>query len=250
MKDSPLILVSNDDGITARGICALTEAMRGLGRVVVVAPDRQMSAVSQSITLHRPLRIKKISEDSYTVDGTPTDCVVLAIHEILGRKPDLVVSGINHGPNLGEDVHYSGTVSAAYEGGLKGIPSFAISLVSSECKHFDTAAMFATRLAKKLLVSGLPKGIILNVNVPDLAPDKVGDFVIARQGKRDYGSVIVSKEDPRGKRYYWIGGDDTGFVSIEGSDCNAVNEGKIAITPLKIDITDDESLSMLSELSI
>ena len=250
MSDSPLILVCNDDGIGARGILALEKAMKDLGKVVVVAPDRQMSAVSQSITLHRPLRIKKIAENSYTVDGTPTDCVVLAINEILGKKPDLVVSGINHGPNLGEDVHYSGTVSAAYEGGLKGVPSFAVSLVSRECKSFEAAANFSERLARKLLSSGLPKGIILNVNVPDLPEDKISGYAITRQGKRDYGSLIIAKEDPRGEKYYWIGGNDAGYVDIEGSDCNAIKEGKISITPLRIDITDDDSMSILSELSL
>jgi 5'/3'-nucleotidase len=241
----PLILVSNDDGISARGIRALIKKLKPLGRVVAVAPDQERSAASHSITLHRPLRVKKVGRDLYSVDGTPTDCVMIGMHEVLGEMPDLIVSGINHGANLGDDVHYSGTVSAAFEGGIFGIPSIAVSLVSEDGGDMGAAADFAAKLAKKVLRDGLPKGIILNVNVPPVPAKSIKGYEITKQGKRDYGDVIVEKVDPKGRKYYWIGGDETNFEDITDSDCNAIRAGKISITPLRVNLTDRGFLKKL-----
>lgn len=246
----PLILVSNDDGVDSKGIKYLAKAMGNLGRVVVAAPDGQRSAASHSITLHRPLRVNRLRPDVYSIDGTPTDCIMLAVHELLDERPSLVVSGINHGPNLGDDVHYSGTVSAAYEAGIIGIPAIAFSLMMNDGKYFQTAADFARRLARKVLADGLPEGVILNVNVPDLPPGKIGGVEFTKQGKRDWGDIIVEKVDPRGKKYYWISGDETAFTDIENSDCNAVLRGAISITPLRVDITDHAALREMRDWKI
>jgi 5'/3'-nucleotidase len=244
-RSRPLILVTNDDGLRAQGLRRLAAALRVLGRVVIVAPDQQRSAASHSITLHRPLRLTRMGADMYAVDGTPTDCVMLAVHEILRVKPDLIASGINHGANLGDDVHYSGTVSAAFEGGILGIPSMAVSLAGNGGMHFVTAGLLAQRIAKKMLQSGLPRGIILNVNVPDLPAGEVRGTRITRQGKRNYGGIIVEKLDPRGKKYYWIGGDEAGFEDVPQSDCNAVREGFASITPLRVNLTDRAAAAAL-----
>ncbi len=234
-----LILVSNDDGIYSDGIQLLAHKLKRLAQVVVVAPDREKSAASHSLTLHRPLRIHKIKKNFYAVSGTPTDCITLGVYEILKKKPDLVVSGINRGGNLGDDVHYSGTVSAALEGAIIGIPSIAVSLVSrEEGLRFGPATNFAVKLARKVLQTGLPRGVVLNVNVPDLPQHRIKGYLFCKLGKRNYGDIIVEKMDPRGKKYYWIGGDEAGYTNIEGSDCNAILEGKISITPLKVDVTD------------
>ncbi|MFO1519260.1 MAG: 5'/3'-nucleotidase SurE [bacterium] len=232
-----LILVSNDDGIYSKGIKILAQALKKVADVVVVAPDREKSAASHSLTLHRPLRVTKMSPKVYAVDGTPTDCITLGIYEILKRKPDLILSGINKGGNLGDDVHYSGTVSAALEGAIAGVPSIAMSLVARDRFIFTPAANFAVKLAKRVHAKGLPKGMILNVNVPNLPENQIRGYLWTKLGKRNYGDIIVEKMDPRGKAYYWIGGDETGFEDIKGSDCNAVLESKISITPLQVDVT-------------
>lgn len=245
-KKSPLILVSNDDGVYSEGIRSLAKALTTLGKVIIVAPDQERSAASHSLTLHRPLRTKKIEDDIYSVDGTPTDCITLGVNEILPRKPDIIVSGINKGANLGDDVHYSGTVSAALEGGIMGIPSIAISMMPSESYHFKTAANFAVRLTKKVLETGIPSGIILNVNVPNVPLKLIKGYKFTRQGKRDYGDIIAERIDPRGKRYYWIGGNMMGFKDISGSDCNAIVQNYISITPIKVNLTDHEFLELLA----
>ncbi len=243
-RSRPLILVSNDDGVGAKGLASLVASLRGLGRVVVVAPDQERSAASHSITLHRPLRVDEVAPDTYAVDGTPTDCIMLAIHEIIKERPSLVVSGINHGANLGDDIHYSGTVSGAFEGGIMGIPSMAVSLVGDGEGGFAGAAEVAAEVARRVLEEGLPPGVILNVNVPE---GEIKGIVLTAQGKRNYGGVIVEKVDPRGRKYYWIGGDETGFEDIPGSDCNAVRDGYVSITPLRVNLTDTSSLRKLEE---
>jgi len=248
--DAPLILVSNDDGVRAEGILALARALAPLGRVVVVAPDQERSASSHSITLHRPLRVEGLGPDVYTVDGTPTDCVMLAVHGILSRRPDLIISGVNHGPNLGDDVHYSGTVSVAFEGGILGIPSVAVSSMNDGCGNVAAAAEVGAVIARKVLEEGLPEGIVLNVNVPDMALDEMRGISFTRQGKRHYGGVIVEKTDPRGKKYYWIGGDQSGFDDMHDSDCTAVREGFVSVTPLRVNITDGTQLERLSRWKI
>lgn len=232
------ILISNDDGINSEGIHKLHETLKKLGEVFVVAPDRDQSAVSHSLSLFRPLRLDKVSEYVYSVDGTPTDCINLAINGILrDRKPDLVVSGINKGENLGDDITYSGTVSAAMEGTLLGIPSIAISLVGRSDFNFDYALQYSDIIAKYVLENGLPKDTLLNVNIPNVPSSKISGIMITKQGKRLYDEPIVEKVDPRGKKYYWIGGNELGFIDIENSDLVAVREGYVSVTPIGLDLT-------------
>ena len=245
-----IILVSNDDGIRAAGIRALEAALAPLGDVWVVAPDREQSAASHSLSLHRPLRVESIDERHFAIDGTPTDAVNLGINGILRRKPDLVVSGVNHGGNLGDDVTYSGTVSAAMEGTLLGVPAIAVSLVSHESADFSAAVEFTARLARAVSTCGLPRDTLLNVNVPALAMSAIRGYRITRQGKRRYGDAIVENRDPRGRKYYWIGGEDLGFVPAEGTDCSAIADGYISITPLHLDLTNYASMKALSELAV
>ena len=214
------ILVTNDDGIHAPGINALADALRNLGQVAVVAPDRERSAIGHALTLHHPLRAVKLGPGRYAVDGTPTDCVNLGIHSLLEFKPDIVVSGIiNHGGNLGDDVTYSGTVSAAMEATLMGIPAFAVSLVTSgDGVNYPAAAFFAVKLAELVFTKGLPNDTFLNVNIPDLPVGELLPPLITSQGKRRYEGMIIDKVDPRGRNYYWIGSVDVNFLDIAGSD--------------------------------
>ncbi len=233
-----LILVSNDDGVYSEGIRVLAEKLKRLARVVVVAPDREKSAASHSLTLHRPLRVHQIKKNVYGVSGTPTDCITLGVYEVLKKKPDLIVSGINHGGNLGDDVHYSGTVSAALEGAIMGVPSIAISLVTRDDRpRFVPAATYAVKIARMVLKNGLPHGMVLNINVPNLPKNRIKGYTFCKLGKRNYGDIIVQKLDPRKKKYYWIGGDETGYDDIPGSDCNAILANRVAITPLQVDMT-------------
>jgi 5'-nucleotidase len=249
MEASPLILVSNDDGIHSEGITALADALRDLGEVVVVAPDRERSAVSHSLTLHRPLRVEELGPGRFTVDGTPTDCVNLAVNGILPRRPALVVSGINKGANLGDDVTYSGTVSAAMEGTLLGIPALAISLLGRGGFRFEMAAAFARRLAGWVVERGLPSDTLLNVNVPEPDGEPIRGFALTRMGRRRYGDAIVEKVDPRGKKYYWIGGEELEFVDEEGTDFHAVRERLISVTPIHLDLTNYKSFDALKALA-
>lgn len=234
----PLILVSNDDGIAAPGLQDLATALRPIGRVVVVAPDREQSAASHALTLHKPLRIDLYAKDRYAVNGTPTDCITLGINTILKTLPDLVVSGINRGANLGDDLHYSGTVAAAVEGAIFGVPAIAVSQMAGDRMRFDAACAFVARLARRVLQEGLPRGVLLNVNVPNCPRSRLRGYEVTIQGKRNYGDVIVEKIDPRGKKYYWIGGNLGEFKNIPGSDCNAMMAHKISVTPVNITMTD------------
>lgn len=241
-----LILVSNDDGVYSDGIKSMAAKLKNLARVVVVAPDREQSASSHSITLHRPLRIVEVKKNFYGVSGTPTDCITLGINEILKKKPDLILSGINRGANLGDDVHYSGTVSAAMEGAIMGVPSIAVSLVTREDHpSYTVAANFAAKLARRVIKHGLPRGVMLNVNIPSMPGKKIKGYRFCILGKRNYSEAIVEKIDPRGKKYYWIGGDEVGSDNIPGSDCNAVTAGYISITPLNVNVTDDPFLERI-----
>lgn len=242
------ILVTNDDGYTAEGITALAAALRNVGEVVVVAPDRERSAAGHALTLHHPLRATEISAGGFAVDGTPTDCVNLGIHNLLSFKPDIVVSGINHGANLGDDITYSGTVSGAMEATLMGIPAFAMSLACRGAgRNFAAAAAFAARLALEIADKGLPPDTFLNVNVPDLAEEELGPAVVTRQGKRRYDGVIIDKIDPRGRKYYWIGTAEAEFQDIEGTDFHAISRGHISITPLHLDLTNYASMKALEK---
>ncbi|MCK5914063.1 MAG: 5'/3'-nucleotidase SurE [Desulfuromusa sp.] len=243
-----LILVTNDDGIRSLGLRALAAALRELGQVVVVAPDRNRSAIGHALTLEQPLRAEEIKPDVFSVDGTPTDCVNLGIHGLLPQRPDLVVSGINCGSNLGDDITYSGTVCAAMEATLMGLPSFAVSL---DTNHFNSddlsqAATFSKDLAKKIINQGLPKETFLNVNIPS---GTCSGARLTRQGKRHYGESVVSKYDPRGRKYYWIGGSEAGFEDIPGSDCNALQQGLISITPLHTNMTNEKTYAEMERWS-
>lgn len=241
----PQILVTNDDGIQAPELAVLVAALRKAGDVWVYAPDRQQSAVGHSVSLHRPLRVTKVKERWYRVDGTPTDCVMLAVRKLLDTRPDLVVSGINPGANLGDDVTYSGTVAGAYEGMLLGIPSFAISMVRYAPKHFDSAATFALKLARHVLERGLPPDTMLNVNVPDLPYDEIEGVEVVRMGRRDYQDEIVRRVDPRGGTYYWIGGAEPSHVTESGTDFDAIERRRISVTPLHRDLTNHGAVRRL-----
>ena len=241
-----LILVSNDDGIHSAGIHVLADALRSIGDVYVIAPDRERNAASHALTLHKPLRLEQLRDKVYSVNGTPTDCINLAINGILPEKPDIVVSGINKGGNLGDDVTYSGTVSAAFEGTLLGIPSFAVSQVAEGDYKFETAAKVAVFLALQIKERSLPPGVLLNVNVPNLDIKEIRGIKMTRQGKRIYDeNAIIEKVDPRGKKYYWIGGSRLSWEKTEDSDFSAIEEEKVSITPLRLDLTEYTALKTL-----
>jgi 5'-nucleotidase len=246
MAERLMILVTNDDGIHSKGIIVLAKALQGMGDVFVVAPDREKSAVAHSLTLHRPLRVEKIKRNFYAVDGTPADCVHLGVNAILPERPQLIVSGINKGGNLGDDITYSGTVSAAFEGTLLGIPSFAISLVSRSHFKFDVAARFAVKVAQHILKKGLSKDTLLNVNVPNLDEEKIKSYRITQQGRWVHNeSAVIEKVDPRGKKYYWIGGGQLTFDKRRDTDFEAVSNSYISITPLHLDLTHYPSIGQL-----
>ena len=232
------ILVSNDDGYQSDGIRALAEAMAPLGEVWVVAPETEQSAASHAISLHRPLRIKEAKPRWFAVDGTPTDCAYLAINHLMkDARPTLMVSGINHGPNLADDVTYSGTVAAAMEASLLGIPAIAFSLVSRRTFEFSGAARFAQAFVKTALGQALSPGLLLNVNIPSKGDAK--GFVVTSLGKHSYGVQVVENTDPRGRKYYWIGGSHYQHEDLPGSDCNAVfDDGLVSVTPLHLDLTE------------
>jgi 5'-nucleotidase len=246
MVEQLKILVTNDDGIQSQGIILLAKALQGVGEVVVIAPDREKSATAHSLTLHRPLRVEKIKKNFYAVDGTPVDCVHLAVNGILSEGPQLVVSGINKGPNLGNDITYSGTVSAAFEATLLGIPSFAISSAARSHFKFQSAARFAARVAWHLMKKGLPKDTFLNINVPNLDEKEIKSYKITRQGRYHlHGNQAVEKVDPRGRKYYWIGGGTMVFDQRGETDHEAVSQDFISITPLHIDLTNYGSIQEL-----
>ena len=241
------ILVSNDDGYMARGIVALAEALAEIAEVILMAPDRNHSGASNSLTLHSPLRVRQVEENRYFVNGTPSDCVHLALSGYLPDDPDIVVSGVNHGANLGDDVIYSGTVAAAMEGRFLGLPAIAVSLVGRHGKHFDTAARVACDLVKRLQDDPLPGDIILNVNVPDLPFDELAGVEVTRLGFRHRSEPLVEEKDPRGRTIYWIGPAGAGQDAGPGTDFEAVERGAVAVTPLKVDLPRHESLPRLKD---
>ncbi len=248
----PRILVSNDDGIHAEGLRSLTEAMSELGEVWVVAPESEQSAASHAISLHRPLRIKQLGERRFAIDGTPADCSYIAINHLLkDQRPALMVSGINHGANLADDVTYSGTVAAAMEASLLGVPSIAFSLVtkdldpfSGEGGAFGPASRFARELAESVLSREVTGRLLLNVNIPSGV--EPAEYVITQLGKHSYGYDVLENVDPRGRKYYWIGGTSFTHEDIPGSDCNAVfRERRISVTPLHLDLTEYTQLDLV-----
>ncbi|MDC9724985.1 MAG: 5'/3'-nucleotidase SurE [Gammaproteobacteria bacterium] len=231
------ILISNDDGYMAEGIKALAEAMSRLGDITVVAPDRNRSGASNSLTLENPLRVNKLENGIYRVEGTPTDCVHLAITGLLDDEPDMVVAGINAGANLGDDVLYSGTVAAAIEGRFLGLPAVAISLNGHTATHYETAAWAAKKLIKQLLESSLPADTILNINVPDIPIEEITGFESTRLGRRHKAEPVIRELDPRGRAMYWVGPAGEEEDAGPGTDFDAIRRGAVSVTPLQIDLT-------------
>jgi 5'-nucleotidase len=242
----PRILVTNDDGIYSEGLRKLAAACREVGDVIIVAPDREQSAASHALTLNRPLRLLQIETDEWIVDGTPADCVNLAILKLMkDARPDLIVSGINFGPNLGDDVTYSGTISAAFEGALLNVPSIAFSALVGQHFSFERCAAFAGELARIALERHRDPRVVLNVNFP------VGEFSgvkITKLGRRIYSEGVIERLDPRGRKYYWIGGEPPVWHPGEGTDFEAIQEGFVSITPLHLDMTHHESIATLKPL--
>ncbi|MGA2622322.1 MAG: 5'/3'-nucleotidase SurE [Bacteroidota bacterium] len=251
---SPRILVSNDDGIDAPGIYALVHELKKLGTVTVVAPDKQQSAVGHAITMNYPLRVSKFVKNGkffgYAVEGTPADCVKLAAHTLLPKQPDILVSGINHGSNTAINIIYSGTVSAATEGTVLGIPSIAVSLTTYDKPDFRFAAKFARRLAAFILKKGLPKATLLNVNVPPLKEKDIRGVRVTRQGKTRWGDTFDVRRDPTNKEYYWLTGKLEIVDYSEDTDQIAVMNNYISVTPIQYDLTDYKSLKEMHKWDV
>jgi len=241
------ILVTNDDGVRSEGIHRLAQTMARFGAVTVVAPHLEASAIGHALTLRRPLRVQQVDDRTYEVDGTPTDCVNIAITQILRERSDLVVSGINMGYNLGDDVTYSGTVAGAMEGALLGIPSIAVSLERAIGPYdFKPAAAAAAQVAERVLAGGLPPRTFVNINVPAGKPK---GFRVTVQARRNHVTVVDARVDPRGQPYYWIEEGQNDWEPHDRSDYQAVRDGYISVTPLQPDLTDHAALSLLDELS-
>lgn len=250
MGETMQILVTNDDGVNAEGLLALIRELEAVAEVVVVAPDRERSAIGHSLTFFHPLRVQKIRENSgctiFSTNGTPSDCVILALFELMDKKPDLIVSGINRGPNLGDDISYSGTVSAVLEGMLHGIPGFAVSLAAYDHCDYSFAAKFARKLLLCLQSNSLPPRTFLNVNVPNIREDEIAGVAITRQGSTTYRQRLDRRVDPRGHPYYWIGGTIPEGDLEEGTDFLAIARKQISITPVHRDFTNREAVKELS----
>jgi 5'-nucleotidase len=241
------ILISNDDGVLAHGLQCLVRAAEPLGEVTVVAPDREQSATSHSLTLHHPIRAKRLDDRRYQVDGTPTDCVMLALAALMPERPDFVLSGINHGQNMGEDVLYSGTVAAAMEGLALGIPSIAISFAGgdlrADVRQLDAQVPRLTKLLAHLTsLPAFPRDTLLNVNLPPLSGDEIRGIRLTRLGRRVYSNSLTAMTDPWGRPIYWIGGGSATWEGSEDSDFRAIEEGYISVTPLHLDLTNRDVL--------
>lgn len=241
----PLIIVTNDDGVHSSGLLALFHAMKKIGEAYIIAPDRERSAVSHALTLHRPLKVEELRKNVFSVNGTPSDCVALGVNKILSRKPDLIASGINMGANLGDDVTYSGTVSAAIEGTILGIPSFAISLAGWRPFFFETAVLFAVEVAEYILHKSLPYDTLLNVNVPNVKKGHINGMKLTKQGKRVYDNAIKDVLSPWGEKYYWIGGGNPYWEHGEDMDIQAVLDNYVSVTPIHLDLTNYEALEYM-----
>ena len=241
------ILLSNDDGYFAPGLAALAEAMRSVGDVTVVAPERDRSGASNSLTLDRPLRVRRSHGGFLYVDGTPTDCVHLAVTGLLDELPDIVVSGVNDGANMGDDTIYSGTVAAATEGFLLGLPSIAVSMVSRSNGHFDTAARVAAELVERVMRRPPPSPMLLNVNVPDVPWAELAGMRVTRLGKRHKAQPAIPAKNPRGDTVYWVGPAGGAQDAGEGTDFHTVEQGQVSVTPLQMDLTYFDQLPMLGD---
>lgn len=248
------ILVSNDDGINSLGIHELAKALKKIGNVIVVSPESERSASGHSITMHKPLRSNKvdfydIGIEAWSINGTPSDCVKFALEVLVKDEIDLVVSGINRGPNMGTDVLYSGTVSAAIEGAIYGKPSIAFSLSCNEECNFELSAKISADLCKKLYKFGIEKDTVMNVNIPDVPCKDIKGVRMTRLGVRKYKNCFVERKDPRGKSYYWLAGELDEAEDDEDTDIKAIKENYISITPIKIDLTSYASLNKMKEIS-
>jgi 5'-nucleotidase len=241
------ILLSNDDGYFAPGIEALADALAGLGEIVVVAPEQNRSGASNSLTLDRPLFLKKAPNGFYFVNGTPTDCVHLAVTGMLDYLPDIIVSGINHGANMGDDTIYSGTVAAATEGFLLGIPSIALSLTSFEGRNFNTAGIVARQLVERFIRNPIREPLLLNVNVPDIPYADLGGTEVTRLGRRHKAEPVVKMTSPRNETVYWVGAAGAAADAGPGTDFNAVERGCVSITPLQVDLTHTAQLPAITD---
>ncbi|MCH7856997.1 MAG: 5'/3'-nucleotidase SurE [Gemmatimonadetes bacterium] len=242
------ILCTNDDGYLARGIEVLASAARTLGSVTIVAPDREQSASSNSLTLHHPLRVRRSSDGALVVDGTPTDCVILAINELMDGRPDICVSGINHGSNMGEDVLYSGTVAGAMEATVIGIPAIAVSYAGDEFEELGAWEDIVASVLRGILEQGdFPADTLFNVNLPPIDPAQVEGVRITSLGKRRYSDSLTKAVDPNGREYYWIGGGEVSWSGAEDSDFTAIREGYISVTPLHLDLTNYKLLEEIRE---
>jgi 5'-nucleotidase len=241
------ILISNDDGYQSAGLHALARALESFGEITVVAPDRDRSGASNSLTLSVPLRARRMENGYICVEGTPTDCVHLAITGLLDSEPDLVVAGINHGPNLGDDVIYSGTVAAAMEGRFLGLPAIAVSIDAYEPQHLDTAALVAARLVRNLPRQALGSNLILNVNVPDRPYEELAGILATRLGHRHKAEPVTRATDPRGRTIYWVGPAGPEQDAGKGTDFHALRNGFVSVTPLQVDLTRHSLLGPLGE---
>ncbi len=241
------ILISNDDGYQALGLSHLNRALVELAETTIVAPDRDRSGASNSLTLDQPLRLTRAENGFYSINGTPTDCVHLAITGLLKEEPDMVVSGINNGANLGDDVLYSGTVAAAMEGRFLGLPTIAISLTKHNPMHYETAARVALKLVAQLHSTPLDSNTILNVNVPDLPWEALAGFKTTRLGHRHKAEPVIQEKDPRGRDIYWIGPAGAEQDAGPGTDFHAINDGFVSITPLQVDLTNHSMLATVSD---
>lgn len=239
------ILLSNDDGIYAKGLRTLYEVVKDFGDVHVVAPDRNRSGASNSLTLANPLRIKTIEPNFISVEGTPTDCVHLALTGLLAEVPDIVISGINDGSNLGDDILYSGTVAAATEGRSLGFPAVAISLAGNQ--HYETAGWVIQKLLRQIIENPLPGRTILNVNVPDVPLSELGSFEVTRLGSRHIAEPVIKSKDPRGHEIYWVGAAGSEADAGPGTDFHAIAHRHVSLTPLKIDLTDYKQFEVVSQ---
>lgn len=248
------ILVSNDDGVYAWGLKVLAKELAKIAKVWVVAPLEEKSTTGHSLTIHKPLRVHKMENGFYGVSGSPADCVYMGIREVMKEMPDLVVSGINRGANLGQDVYYSGTVSAAREACILSMPAIAVSTNVSHSKkkedkeiHFESAAKAVVKLIKNLSIKDIPKHTLLNVNVPDIPFSKIKGYQATRQGFRFYSGTVLKRMDHRGRPYFWIGGQYKGYQNTEGTDCYAVEDNYVSVTPVRLDCTDHVFLNALAK---
>jgi 5'-nucleotidase len=242
LSDFLLILLTNDDGVHSEGLLALRETFAKTDDVCVIAPERERTCVGHAITLHKPLRIKKIAANTYASSGSPADCIYLGIKAILKKKPDVIISGINKGPNMGQDVNYSGTVAAAKEGAFLGIPSIAVSICAREEFLFDDAAIITGIIVDTIRKNAFVDGTFLNVNIPNLPRKTMNGFMVTKLGKRIYNDEVVERVDPRGGTYYWIGGNSEGYEEMRGTDFYSVEKGYVSITPLGLDMTHTGSI--------